>query len=273
MHFLQTRIFTPLGMTGVLNSDAAHLPPNDPYGYQRYALGPPRLAPDAGTGWMFAAGELAMMPRDLALWNIGILKQSVLQPASYAEMFKPVPLKDGTSSGYGLGFFIRDHNGTPVYEHSGEVSGFVSENVVFPQQKVAITVLTNEMATPAAGMLAHAIAPMLLGPTEGTQSPAEKQALDILTALQAGHLDRKLFTDYCNAYFSKEAIDDFASSLSPLGKPVSISTKSEELRGGMTFRTFAVQFANPVAHPTHVTISTYVMPDGKLEQFLVEPAS
>ena len=168
VHFLQTHIFTPLGMTNVLNTDAARLPPGDPLGYQRFALGPLRPSPKEGKGWMFAAGELAMTPRDLALWNISIMNQSLLQASSYAELFKPVMLKDGTSSGYGLGFFIRNDHGVAVYEHSGEVSGFVSENMVFPAQKAAITVVTNEMAAPAAGQIARRIAPIVLGAAQHT---------------------------------------------------------------------------------------------------------
>ena len=39
----------------------------------------------------------------------------------------------------------------------------------------------------------------------------------------------------------------------------------EALRGGMTFRGFAVSFKDK-----KVSVTTYTMPDGKLEQFLVE---
>jgi hypothetical protein len=37
----------------------------------------------------------------------------------------------------------------------------------------------------------------------------------------------------------------------------------------MRYRGFAVEFANG----THVTLSTYITTGGKIEQFLVEPAS
>jgi D-alanyl-D-alanine carboxypeptidase len=41
---LQERIFRPLKMTEVFNSDASRLPANDPMGYYRHALGPLRLS-------------------------------------------------------------------------------------------------------------------------------------------------------------------------------------------------------------------------------------
>ena len=276
--FLQQHIFTPLGMTNVLNTDAARLPEGDPLGYDRYALGPLRPSPKEGAGWMFAAGELAMSAEDLAKWNISIIHQSLLKPSSYAEMFKPVMLHDEhgkptESSGYGLGFFILDHNGSKSYEHSGEVSGFVSENVVSPDKKVAITVLTNQMAAPAASMLARALAPIVTGTTDEAARAAESRALAVFTGLQSGHIDRTQLTDYTNAYFSPQALEDFASSLAPLGKPLSIRQTASELRGGMTFRSFHVQFPAPISHSVAVTITTYEMPDGKYEQYLVIPAS
>ena len=270
IHFLQANIFTPLDMTDVLNTDAARLPAGDPIGYQRYALGPSRPAPKEGAGWMFAAGELAMTPTDLAKWNLSILDHSLLKPSSYAEMFKPVRLKDGRSSGYGLGFFIRESDDGTSYEHSGEVSGFVSENRVDPGRKMAITVLTNEMASPAASLLSRAIGSMILSPKTVADMPAEQQVLAIFTGLQAGTLDRTLFTEYCNAYFSQQAVDDFKASLAPLGPPVSVSQAPEELRGGMTLRTFHLEFAEE--HKRQLTITTYTMPDGKIEQYLVLPA-
>src|SRR5271155_5553762 len=100
---LQERIFRPLKMNGVLNSDASRLPATDPTGYYQHALGPLRPAPQEGAGWMFAAGELAMPASDLALWNISMMNRTLLSQASYDEMFTEVKLKNGKGTGYGLG--------------------------------------------------------------------------------------------------------------------------------------------------------------------------
>jgi D-alanyl-D-alanine carboxypeptidase len=268
---LQERIFKPLKMTGVLNSDASRLPPNDPTGYYQHALGPLRPAPQEGEGWMFAAGELAMPASDLALWNISLMNRTLLAPASYDEMFADVKLKNGKGTGYGLGVQVGDRNGHRYIEHSGEVSGFVSENIVFPNDKTAITVLTNEDASSAAGALARKIAPLVLGGASGanvdnTTAMAEKRALGIFTGLQEGRLDRTQLTMFCDAYFTPEAIEDFASSLKPLGVPSSFKQVAEEKRGGMTFRVFNVGFPGK-----QVRVTVYEMPDGKLEQYLVIP--
>jgi CubicO group peptidase (beta-lactamase class C family) len=263
---LEKRIFLPLAMDNVYDADASRLPATDPNGYERHALGPPRPSPQEGAGWMFAAGELAMPAHDLALWDISLIDRSLLSPASYAQMFTPVLLKNGDSTGYGLGVFLKKNDGHAMIEHSGEVSGFVSENVVFPGDRAAIVVLTNEMATQAASMIADRVAPMILGIAASAPSKEEAQALAIFNGLADAHIDRKLFTNYCNAYFNQQTIEDFATSLKPLGPPLSFKQTKEEGRGGMIFRVFAVDFPD-----RELKVTTYEMPDGKLEQYLVIP--
>src|SRR2546421_5258544 len=77
LQFLQQKVFTPLGMTSVLNIDQEKLTESDPVGYLRYALGPSRVAPKEGKGWLFAAGELAMTAQDLAKWDISIIGSEI----------------------------------------------------------------------------------------------------------------------------------------------------------------------------------------------------
>src|SRR2546430_10427328 len=52
LDFLQKRVFTPLQMTTVFNTDLSPLLPEDPSRYLRYAAGPSRPAPKEGRGWM-----------------------------------------------------------------------------------------------------------------------------------------------------------------------------------------------------------------------------
>ena len=265
--FLEQRIFTPLGMTHVVDSDTGAPLPGGPLGYYRHALGPLRPAPFSGAGWMFAAADLAMPADDLARWDISLIDRGLLQPSGYREMLTPVRLKDGKSSGYGLGVFLTDRDGHPIIEHSGEISGFVSENVVFPVDRAAIVVLTNQDASSAAGEIGRELTPIVLGIPSPAPDPAVAQALALFLGLEDGHIDRSLLTDSCNAYFTQQALDDFSSSLKPLRTPLSFTLTRKELRGGMTFRIFTAEFANHA----HLTVTTYEMPDGKLEQYLVIP--
>jgi hypothetical protein len=252
-------------MQSVWNSDETALTHADATAYYRHALGPLREAPKEGAGWMFAAGELAMTAHDLALWDESLIAQSVLKPDSYKQMFTEVKLKDGKGTHYGLGVEVMDRQGHRSIEHSGEVSGFVSDNEVLVDDGVAVAVLTNQDAVGAASSIAVLAAPVILA-TPST--PAEAQALGLYHDLQQGRIDRSLLAPNLSDYFTPEALADFQSSLAPLGEPLTFHQVSEQLRGGMTFHAFQIVYPGK-----HLTLTTYTYPDGKLEQFLIAPAN
>jgi len=268
LQLLQTKVFTPLAMKSVFNTDQARLGATDPTGYLRYALGPLRPAPKEGQGWLFAAGELAMTAEDLARWDISIIDQRVLKPASYHELETEVLLRNGLGTGYGLGVDVGAVAGHRALSHSGEVSGFTADNIVFPDEGVAVVVLTNQDAASAAGAIANAVAPLLLATDDPAAPQKLEQARKIFDGLQHGTIDRALFTDNANSYFSEQALKDFQSSLGPLGTPQEFAQVSQRLRGGMTLRVYRVKFAQQTLRAW-----TFEMPDGKLEQYQVAPQS
>ncbi len=78
-------------------------------------------------------------------------------------MFTEVKLKNGNGTHYGLGVDVRDRDGHRSIEHSGEVSGFVSDNEVLIDDGAAVAVLTNQDAVGAAGTIARLAAPLVAG--------------------------------------------------------------------------------------------------------------
>ena len=265
MQFVTERIFKPLNMRSVLDIDQERLTESDAHGYLRYALGPPRPAPKEGKGWLFAAGELAMTASDLARWDISMIRQSLLQPASYREMEREVLLKNGAGTGYGLGVDVEMKNGRRMISHGGEVSGFTAENTVFPDEGAAIVVLTNMDAAGASGDIADKITPVLFPVQDKNQAERLATARKLFEGLQQGKLDRSLLTSNCSFYFSDQAIADFASSLGPLGPPTEFKQSRYSERGGMDFRAYTVKFKDGKT----VRITMRDLPNGKVEQFQV----
>src|SRR5207244_5158281 len=125
-----------------------------------------------------------------------------------------------------------------------------------------VVVLTNMDATGASGQIATRIANLLFATSDNTTTTALAQK--IFEGFQKGQIDRSLFTSNANAYFSDQALKDFASSLGPLGKAQEFSQSSQSLRGGMTLRRYRIKFANKT-----LTATTFWMPDGKLEQYQI----
>ena len=262
MDFLQKHIFHPLGMRSAWDSDQTKLTQVDATPYIRYALAPLRQAPKEGAGWTFAAGELAMTAHDLALWDESLIARKLLKAESYEEMFTEVKLKDGKGTHYGLGVFVGELDGHRDISHSGEVTGFVSDNEVLVDQGVAVVVLTNHMAN-GAGEVAQLSASILAGPKQKLE---EEETLAMYRGLQKGQLDRNKLAPNLDAYFDARTVADFKNSLGPLGDPLTFRQGASSLRGGMTFRWFRV------VYPTRTLgLTTYTYPDGKLEQFLVYP--
>ena len=265
LQFLQTRVFNPLNMKSVANIDQEKLGDTDATGYLRYGLGPLRLAPKEGKGWLFAAGELAMPAADLARWDISIMDQKLLKPASYRELETEVRLKSGVGTQYGLGVDVTMFSDHRMLSHGGEVSGFTTQNNVFPDDKVAVVVLTNQDAARASGELARRISTIMFTSNDAATHAKTEQARKIFVGLQHGTVDRSLLTDNANSYFNEQAVKDFADSLGPLGMPFEFVQTQESLRGGMTLRVYRIKFRKQ----QELRVWTYELPDGKLEQYQV----
>jgi D-alanyl-D-alanine carboxypeptidase len=264
LQLLHQRVFDPLGMKSIANVDEAKLPETDPEGYFRYALGPLRPAPKEGKGWIFAAGELAMSAADLAKWDISLIDRSVLKPASYRELETEVVLNNGVGTRYGLGMAVTSLSGRRVLEHSGEVSGFTAENIVLPDDGFAVVVLTNQDAAGAASQIGRGVTNWFLQ-RENVQDPRQDALVrKVFDGLKQGTIDRSLFTDSANVYFSAQALKDYGGSLAPLGDPQSFVQSSVSLRGGMTHRSYQVKYPQKT-----LGINIYEMPDGKFEQYLI----
>jgi D-alanyl-D-alanine carboxypeptidase len=264
--FLRSRILGPLGMQSVVNVDRGRLPQSDPTGYTRYGLGPVRPAPKEGNGWLFAAGELAMTPADLAKWDIAMINQSFLSPAAYRAMETEVLLSNGTGTGYGLGVDVGMNGTHRLVSHGGEVSGFTASNMVFPDDRAAVIVLTNQDAVSAASMIARRIAAVALTDEDPAAAARTARARGIFEGLQQGTIDRSMFTADANAYFSAQALADFAAGLGPMGALKDFVQTGRQLRGGMVLRVYRAVFAQ-----RSLRVWTFELPDGKLEQFQVAP--
>ena len=259
--FLRERVFKPLQMTSVADTDQSPLGASDPMRYLRYAGGPPRPAPKEGRGWMFAAGELAMTAHDLALWDISMIDQRVLQPSSYRALETETLLASGVGTHYGLGVSVNNVDGHRTILHGGEVSGFTANNQVFPDERAAVVVLVNLDATNASEQIATALAKQVFNTTD---TAALEQVKSIFASLQRGQIDRTLFTSNANSYFNDQALKDFAASLGPLRKPEEFTQTTQSLRGGMTLRRYQIKFPSKT-----LRLTTFTMPDGKIEQYQI----
>jgi D-alanyl-D-alanine carboxypeptidase len=264
--FLRTRIFDKLGMDSAIDVTVQSLGPKDPAGYTRYALGPVREVGAEGKGWMWAAGELAMTASDLAKWDISLMKGSLLTPASLTALSTATLLKDGTTSNYALGLDVSQlANGHRRWAHTGGASGFLSSNVTYPDDGMAITVLSNGEGA-AFSTIADDIEKLLLATTADPAAASSlARARQLFVGLQKGQLDRTTITADLSGFFSPQVLGDFASSLAPLGDVVSIRQSSKRDRGGMTHRKFVITTTSK----KKLSVAAYVKSDGRFDHYMI----
>ncbi len=261
LDLLQEQVFEPLGMESILDHDQNDLSETDPAGYQRFALGPLRRAPREGRGWLFAAGQLAMTAEDLAKWDVAMIEGGAPGRLVFAELTREVMLSNGTGTGYGLGVGVSLVGGRRRVRHGGEVSGFTATNLVYPEDRTAVVVLSNQDATDAHRRIAARLAELLLL----DEAPGDREMLvrvgEVLKGLRSGEIDEALFTANGNAYFSEIALADIRGSLKKYGKPKKITMQSRSLRGGFTTRVYSAKYRKKT-----LRIVTRATADGKLEQ-------
>lgn len=129
-----------------------------------------------------SAGGIKSNAVDMAQWmrlnlNSGVFKdKQILSPKIIKEMHTiqfPLPIssfseeKLGTRfAGYGLGWSIYDYKGRKIISHGGGLSGMISYQVLVPEEKLGVIVLTNFAPNSLPRILTYRILDAFLGEPE-----------------------------------------------------------------------------------------------------------
>ncbi|MCP3063824.1 serine hydrolase [Myxococcus sp. K38C18041901] len=140
--FADERIFKPLGM-----ADTSFRDDQEPPLSQR-ATG---YLPRAEGGWRLSSADLGYKGTsavystvsDMLKWQQNLLDGRVGGTALRDLLQTSGRLNDGRETGYGGGLRLGAYRGLRTVSHDGFVSGFRTESILFPEQKLAITVLCN----------------------------------------------------------------------------------------------------------------------------------
>ena len=154
--FLGERILSPLGMTSTTNRSPALIIPNRAAGYEQ--TNHIWFNRDYDLTDVFSAGAMVSTIGDLAKWNVALDGDDLLQRKSKEAMWQPAVLNDGKSTQYGFGWRIENFEGHRDIGHGGSTSGFSATIQRFPDDKLAIIILSNtdeQIATSLARKLAQ----------------------------------------------------------------------------------------------------------------------
>jgi CubicO group peptidase (beta-lactamase class C family) len=143
-HFLDERIFKPLGMNATRNTDPQPLVPNRASGYEwknDHFENRPILLPSIA----FSAGSLLSTVSDLVKWDAALSSEKLLTRSSLNQIWTATLTNGGADApfNYGFGWFVDSYHGHRLVQHSGGTPGFSSVIYRFIDDKLTIIILTN----------------------------------------------------------------------------------------------------------------------------------
>jgi hypothetical protein len=208
-----------------------------------------------------------MTAHDLATWNIAMIDRTAMSPGSYREQQTATRLSAGTATGYGLGINVGMEDGRRRLAHGGAVSGYTTTNIVYPDDRAAITVFINIYpgGGGAAGQIAARIAAIILPNVDSLGSATDGMARRLYDGLMHGKVDRDLLTPNARDYFDTQVLADYGASLGPLGAPTEFSATGSSVRGGLQIRNYRIRAGKAILDLTMMTT-----PEGRVEQYVVQ---
>lgn len=148
--YLHEELFEPLGMSSTrAGSDA---PVARATGY-RSREGQPKAVPPIAWSSTYGAGGILSTFADLRRWDAALDGERIASRKWLAKLWEPARTTDGSTVGYGAGWFLDPIRGVEAQSHSGGTNGFSCYYVRFPAEHLAVFVQTNSYAgdpTPAA---------------------------------------------------------------------------------------------------------------------------
>lgn len=139
--FMNERVFRPLEMTATRDRRPSAIIPNRASGYEQ--TNHVWINRDYDITDVFSAGALVSTVEDLTKWNAALDGDAILSAASKEQMWTPVKLNNGKPTKYGFGWFIDSLEGHRNIYHGGATSGFSASIQRFPDDKLAVILLSN----------------------------------------------------------------------------------------------------------------------------------
>jgi CubicO group peptidase (beta-lactamase class C family) len=165
---LNQTLVEPLGLTSTVYLEA---PTDDPLHAEGTEPGEACFARAPYYSGGFSAGGVTSSIHDLALWLDALDDPDFLPAWAHHLMHSPGDLADGQparlrfggdpEARYGMGWFLTRRGERVLWTHGGAVSGFSSTIDRYPEDDLAVIVLTNSKG-PGAQVVAQRLADLLL---------------------------------------------------------------------------------------------------------------
>jgi len=156
LDFLQREVLDPLQMWDTLLDDPAGPAASRTSFYWPRAARDPSLfgvegaiRKDAENTCIQGAGALLSTPTDVVRFGLAMLEGRLLRTETLGMLRAPLELGSGESTGYGLGWFVREvsigpaSEPTTVFGHEGSSVGGTTSLVILPEHGIVIAATAN----------------------------------------------------------------------------------------------------------------------------------
>lgn len=143
LDFMRREVFAPVGMRQTVPDDVFRIVPHRASFYDRDPDGRLRNANYVDQSNKWAGGGFLSTPSDLVRFGFAMLDGELLASETVELLWTPLRLESGESTGYGLGWGIREIDGRPTIGHMGSSVGGRASLMVFPEQRMVVSVMSN----------------------------------------------------------------------------------------------------------------------------------
>jgi len=185
-HFLETRIFAPLGMRDTrVTQNVNEAIPDLAAGYFPGEKGGWTRAPHAFP--LHGEGGLVSSVQDLALWGHNSTTRRI--GAGWLEgLATQTPFSNGTVNRYARGLVVRPYRGLETISHGGLWPGYRTEFLRVPSQEVTVIAISNSGASDP-NLLAHQALDAVLDGRPGVHPVPALPDREALAKLAGRYLD------------------------------------------------------------------------------------
>jgi CubicO group peptidase (beta-lactamase class C family) len=156
--YVREHILVPSGLDHTFFNQPGKIIPGHVNGYKKEG-GLYKKADYWSATLPYAAGDLVSNAADLFKWHQALYAGKVLKKETLHRAVTPFILKNGSSAGYGYGWYQKDFNSVKSIGHGGAITGFLTDEMYYPDEDVYVVILCNceciakdELAVSVAGL-------------------------------------------------------------------------------------------------------------------------
>ncbi len=171
--FLQQAIFTPLVMR---NTGYEHGSSGLAVGYAN-ARSTTLQLPFASMSISDGSGLVYSTVEDLFLWDQALYTEQLLPHPELDRLFTPIIQETNVAGfAYGYGWYVGEDHGRAVVGHGGNIEGFASIIIRYPQDQITFIVLMNQADINQFSIWA-AISNEIFGEVNAVELPAHRRGV------------------------------------------------------------------------------------------------